>query len=266
MSIITQALKKAEREQQLAHGGTAWVPPASTEAKAPHRHGQALWIVVAAVFAVSFGAGLHAWLSGPAAQVNAPANAVRSMPTPQLRTTGPGQVPGPDGRPAHQVAKAVPNRRPVQLQRAGVTPIRPVTAAAARPPAAPGIAADHLSRGNALYREGEFSSALHMYQIALALSPHDVKVRNNLGITYIQLAMFDEAVTAFKEALRLDNSYSLAYYNLACLYGRTGDAENAVGYLRQAVALEPESRAWAIADSDFAPVRDAPAFRALVEP
>ena len=266
MSIITQALKKAEREQHMPRGGTAWAPPASMETKAPRRHGQALWVVVAAAFAVSFGAGLHAWFSGPAAQVDSPTNAARAMPTSQLRTTGPGQVPGPDGRPAHQVAKAVPNRRPVQLQRAGVTPIRPVIAAAARRPAAPDIAADYLSRGNALYRQGEFLSALHMYQTALALSPDDVKVRNNLGITYLQLAMFDEAVAAFKEALGLDSSYSLAYYNLACLYGRTGDVENAVGYLRQAMAFKPETRAWAIADSDFAPVRDAPAFRELVEP
>ena len=266
MSIITQALKKAEREQQMARGGTASVSPASTETKAPRRHGQALWVVVAAAFAVSFGAGLHAWFSGPAAQVDAPASAARSRPTPQLRTTEPGQVPGPDGRPAHQIAKAVPNQRPVPLQRARVTPIRPVTAALARPPAAPDIAADYLSRGNALYRQNEFLSALHMYQTALALSPHDVKTRNNLGITYIQLAMFDEAVDTFKEALGLDSSYSLAYYNLACLYGRIGDVENAVGYLRQAVALQPETRGWAIADSDFAPVRDAPAFRELVEP
>ena len=58
-----------------------------------------------------------------------------------------------------------------------------------------------------------------MYQTALALNPLDVKTRNNLGITYIQLAMFDEAVDAFKEALGLDSSYSLAYYNLACVYG-----------------------------------------------
>ena len=266
MSIITQALKKAERERQMARGGTASVSPASTETKAPRRHGQALWVVVAAAFAVSFGAGLHAWFSGPAAQVDAPASAARSRPTPQLRTTGPGQVSGPDGRPAHQVAKAVPNQRPVPLQRARVTPIRPVTAALARPPAAPDIAADYLSRGNALYRQNEFLSALHMYQTALALSPHDVKTHNNLGITYIQLAMFDEAVDTFKEALGLDSSYSLAYYNLACLYGRIGDVENAVGYLRQAVALQPETRGWAIADSDFAPVRDAPAFRELVEP
>ena len=266
MSIITQALKKAEREQQLARGATAWAPAASTESKAPHRHGQALWIVVAAVFAVSFGAGLHAWLSGPAAQVDSAANAARSMPAPQVRTTGPGQLPGPDGRPAHRVAKAVPNRRPAPFQRVGVTPIRPVTAAAARPPAAPDMAADYLSRGNALYRQGEFFSALRMYQTTLTLSPHDVKARNNLGITYTRLAMFDEAVAAFKEALGLDSSYSLAYYNLACLYGRTGEVENAVDYLRQAVALRAEARAWAIADSDFAPVRDAPAFRELVEP
>ena len=66
--------------------------------------------------------------------------------------------------------------------------------------------------------------------------------------------------------MRLDSSYSLAYYNLACVQARAGNAESAAAYLQQAAAIAPEARDWARTDSDFAAVRDAPEFRQILEP
>ena len=100
----------------------------------------------------------------------------------------------------------------------------------------------------------------------MALDPLDVKARNNLGSAYLQLTLDDRAMAAFQEVLRLDDSYSLAHYNLACVHARAGNVESAAAYLLQAVAIEPEARDWASADADFASVRNAPEFRQLLEP
>lgn len=262
MSIINQALKKVQREQQLAHGDMAWTPPAATPAGAPQRRGQALWIVTAALFALSLGATLHAWLISPTAQVG-------TDPAPARTTT----APLPHVRPV-QLTKdaradfaAVPEQQPGEPETATVAPVPPVQVAAVRRPIpSAATVAGYVSRGNALYRQGEYQGAIDMYQAALTLNPVDVKARNNLGSAYLQLAMDDRATAAFQEVLRLDSSYSLAYYNLACVQARAGNVQSSAAFLRQAIAIAPEARAWARADSDFARVRGALEFRQLLEP
>ena len=267
MSIINQALKKAQCERQRAQGGTTWVSPASTGAGAPRRRGQVLWIVTAALFALSLGAALHAWLTSPTANVEAVTEPDRPVATslPQPRSVQPAMAAVTGSRPARQPVGAVPGQRHDQPEAVGVAPVRPVRGAAARRPTLP-AAADYTARGNILYRQGEYHRAIDMYEAALALNPLAVKARNNLGSAYLQLAMDDRAAAAFEEALRLDESYSLAYYNLACVQARAGNAKGAAAYLRQAAAIEPQARVWARADSDFARVRNAPEFRRLLEP
>lgn len=267
MSIINQALKKAQRERQRAQGGTAWVSSASTGAGAPRRRGQTFWIVTAALFALSLGATLHAWLTSPTAHVETPSEPDRPVAAaipPQPEQPAMDAVTG--SKPARQPGDAVPKQRAVQPRTAGVAPVRPVRGAPARRPALPATAADYIARGNALYRQGEYPRAIDMYKAALALNPLAVKARNNLGSAYLQLTMDDRAAAAFEEALRLDDSYSLAYYNLACVQARAGNVNGAAAYLRQAAAIEPRARDWARTDGDFARVRNAPEFRQLLEP
>ncbi len=268
MSIINKALKKAQREQQLVHGGTPWVLPASAEAAAPRRRGQTVWIVGAALFALSLGATLHAWLASPTAQVETVFEPGRSVTGPILQPEPekPSKEVGMGFRPARQIVNAVPKRQPDLPRAASVAPVQPVQFALARRPNPPVTAADYIARGNALYHQGEYQRAIDTYQAALSLDPLDVKARNNLGSAYLQLTLDDRAMAAFQEVLRLDDAYSLAYYNLACVYARAGNVESAVAYLLQAVAIEPEARNWASTDTDFASVRNAPEFRQLLEP
>jgi tetratricopeptide (TPR) repeat protein len=268
MSIINKALKKAQREQQLVQGSTPWVLPASAAVEAPRRRGQMAWIVGAALFALSLGVTLHAWLASPTAQVETVIEPGRSAtdPAPQPEPEKPTKEAGMGFRPARQIVKAVPNSQPDLPRTASIAPVRPAQIALARRPNPPVTAADYIARGNALYRQGKYQRAIDMYQAALALDPLDVKARNNLGSAYLQLTLDDRAMAAFQEVLRLDDSYSLAHYNLACVHARAGNVESAAAYLLQAVAIEPEARDWASADADFASVRNAPEFRQLLEP
>ena len=82
----------------------------------------------------------------------------------------------------------------------------------------------------------------------------------------MQMAMDTRAIEELHKALRADSSYSLAYYNLACVYARSGNSPMAAQYLQQAIALEPQARTWAHTDVDFARVRSAPEVQQLLGP
>jgi tetratricopeptide (TPR) repeat protein len=58
--------------------------------------------------------------------------------------------------------------------------------------------------------------------------------------------------------------YAGLYYNLACCESLAGRADDAVGHLRQAIDMSERFRDYASDDSDFDPIRDAPAFKKLL--
>jgi tetratricopeptide (TPR) repeat protein len=75
---------------------------------------------------------------------------------------------------------------------------------------------------------------------------------------------YAEAADRGREVIEANPQYAGPLYNLACcesLAGRTGDA---IEHLRQAVEQSEQLRALAKEDSDLDPIRDEPAFKALV--
>ena len=139
MSIISQALKKAQREQQSAPGGTAWVLPAAPQAGAPRRRGQALWIVTAALVALSLGVTLHAWLGSPTAGVETASEAARpgAAPLPQPQAMQPTKAAATDSEPARQRVTPAPRQAPAP---ANDRPRRPGSCRAGHCGPAPGPA------------------------------------------------------------------------------------------------------------------------------
>ena len=277
MSIINQALKKAQRERRQPPDRESWVDAAPLRAAAPAGRRALLWVSAAVVFVLGSGAALHGWLNGPSAHLPAGLGPARSVAdsAPPVRpapsTTPPPRATEPRAtEPAARVPPAAPRERPTPRERAtpaetaAVTPPRPVRSTA--PPPAALAPAEYVSRGNDLYRQGDYRAAVDSYQAALALRPGDLQARNNLGIAYMQLAMDDRAIAAFEDALRRDGAYGLAYYNLACVHARAGRAAEAAGYLRRAVEIEPGARDWARTDGDFDTVRESPQFRRQLEP
>ena len=265
MSIINQALKKAQRERRQAPDRESWVDGAPLRAAAPSARRPLLWAAAALVFALGSGAALHAWLSGPTAHLPTVLGPARSVadaapPVRPAASTPPARTTEPEAR----ALPPAPRDQPAPSETAAVTPAPAIPPSAApRAVPAPG---DDVSRGNDLYRQGDYRAAVDRYQAALALRPGDLKARNNLGIAYMQLAMDDRAMAAFEEVLRLDGAYGLAYYNLACVHARAGRVAEAVDHLRRAVEIEPRAREWARTDGDFDSIRESPPFRRQLEP
>jgi hypothetical protein len=57
----------------------------------------------------------------------------------------------------------------------------------------------------------------------------------------------------------------IAQYNLACFYALSGEKEQAVHTLDQALQLAPDLTEWSRQDPDFANIRDDPAYQTLYE-
>ena len=266
MSIINQALRKAQRERRGTHEGESWVRSAPLGATPKSRRRPALWVVSAVFFVLGLGAVLQTWLTGPAAHLPAALRPVRPVAdaAPQAQPLPLTEPPLQTAESGTRALPSAPRPRPTQPRTTTVTAVQPVQSTAARQPTlAPGR---YVSQGNDLYRQGRYRGAVDMYQAALALQPGDLKARNNLGTAYMQLAMDDRAIAAFEEILRLDSTYGLAYYNLACVYARAGNVAEAADFLLRAMEIEPRARDWASTDSDFALVRDTPQFRRHLEP
>jgi Flp pilus assembly protein TadD len=102
--------------------------------------------------------------------------------------------------------------------------------------------------------------------VALSLDPHNVATHNNYGNLLVEQARLDEAEAEYLQAISLDPSHPKPYYNLACVYALRNKNNEAIPFLKKALALSPALRQDAATDSDFDPLRQDPRFQALLEP
>jgi len=135
-------------------------------------------------------------------------------------------------------------------------------------------AAYHVIQGERAEKEDRFNDALSSYEKALLIFPglkglqrriglihlrqkdyesaadafekvpleEDLTfgLANNLGVSYLAMEEYDKAEQNFLVATKLNPQYSLAYFNLATLYMRTGDLEKASTYFERYLTLKPE--------------------------
>jgi len=92
---------------------------------------------------------------------------------------------------------------------------------------------------------GDLEAAIASYHDALALSPNDGMLWNDLGRCFLILGRFDEAVGALRRALAVDPDLTYAYRNLAtCHRLAADDREMArLAGLAERADLSPEERA-----------------------
>ena len=104
------------------------------------------------------------------------------------------------------------------------------------------LAQIHFVMGNQNYGEGNFGLALdHFYEIT-KIMPYWAVVYNSIGLTYLKLEDYENAVENFNKSIELSgNTYAHAFYNLGYLYFKQGDTEKAYEYRNKACELEPEN-------------------------
>ena len=98
----------------------------------------------------------------------------------------------------------------------------------------------HYYLGRIRFERHNLPAALESLRSTVALDPGSVRGFNHLGQTYEGLARFEDARAAYKKAIELDQREvkrsEWPYFNLGVLSLKEGRAEEAAGWLREALA------------------------------
>ncbi|NLI92389.1 MAG: polysaccharide deacetylase family protein [Peptococcaceae bacterium] len=114
--------------------------------------------------------------------------------------------------------------------------------------------------------QGRHTEGIDLIKQALTLKPDFEYGHFNLGLANELAGNWNTAISAYQTALRYDSRDAWAYYGIASIYGRQGNVDQTVTYLKQAIDIEPDARETAKAEHDFDPVRKSAKFQALLKP
>ena len=90
------------------------------------------------------------------------------------------------------------------------------------------------------YSRGRYEEAITAFTEAILIAPHSSYLRLMRGLSYDKLNELDNAIADFTEAIRLNPSSAGAYNNRAAVYDRKGNKEQALSDLEQALLIDPE--------------------------
>jgi Tfp pilus assembly protein PilF len=277
MSIINQALKKAQREQLLCQ------PPSLPGMRHADTAAQAKpWFVIIAGFAVALGLGaiLHSWLSVPMIPGLGDDVASETMPESTIATPHLVSVPRPVTPPTQQVTiipalnlssidtpgqSSEPDTRPRNAVSAGQYPTlalsSPPYAVSSLPPAvtsslpptlAPLTRSAEAARRDRPRAQTLFNQALEsqaagavertrlLLEQALQYDPTLIVAYNSLGNLYYQQQQYQQAITMYERALALDPQYAKARNNLGSTYLRLDMDDQALAELHKALQADSE--------------------------
>jgi tetratricopeptide (TPR) repeat protein len=117
--------------------------------------------------------------------------------------------------------------------------------------------------GTLYAHQRQLTAAIDEFQTAIQFAPNYAIVRNNLGSAYFLIGQEELAIQEFLAALRIDGTYVSPLYNLASLYARRGDTGQAVAFLTRALAIEPAVLTWLQEDPDFDAIKASPEIQRL---
>ena len=106
-----------------------------------------------------------------------------------------------------------------------------------RKPAAEGRT-EWLKRAIALEKKKDWQLLLDWCRLWADSEPENVAAWYNLGITYYELKRYNDAIEAYRHAIRIDPKDALAWYNLGDACGQSGNRTAALGAVRELRRLD----------------------------
>jgi tetratricopeptide (TPR) repeat protein len=91
-----------------------------------------------------------------------------------------------------------------------------------------------------LGKQGKLDEAVSLFREALKINPEFKEAYNNLGIALLSQGKLDEAISQFREALKINPEYVNARYNLGTLLANQGKLDEAMSHFREALRLNPK--------------------------
>jgi tetratricopeptide (TPR) repeat protein len=97
-----------------------------------------------------------------------------------------------------------------------------------------------LDLAQALQDVGRLQHARKAYNIALSMVPGNVGIRNNLANIALALGDTTGAISRYKDILRRDSAQADIWLNLGVVYAQTGKRQEAIEAWRQALRIDPD--------------------------
>ena len=98
----------------------------------------------------------------------------------------------------------------------------------------------HNQLGNRLQAEGKLDEAISHYREAIRIKPKYARAHYNLGCALFRLDGLDEAISCYNKALELKPDYAEAENNLGALLAKQRRFHEAIGHFRQALQIKPD--------------------------
>lgn len=93
----------------------------------------------------------------------------------------------------------------------------------------------HTLLGNLYDKTGKKEAAINHYEKALDNDPEFIPALSALALQHASKKEYDDAVFLFKKVLKIDANQPEIYYNIACLYSKQNQIENALIWLQKAI-------------------------------
>ena len=119
-------------------------------------------------------------------------------------------------------------------------------------------------KGIALAYNGNFEKGMQQIDQSLKLNPNYGYARFNKALAYELYEHYDEAIIWYKKDLEVEK-FEWSYYGIASIYGRKGDVNNTVKYLKLAIVINPSVKNNAKNEKDFDNVRNHMEFNELIK-
>jgi len=87
---------------------------------------------------------------------------------------------------------------------------------------------------------GRYEEAIYAYKQAIRIKPDDAEAHYNLGVAYGTLGRGQNEIESYKQAIRIKPDYAEAHYNLGIAYGNLGRWQEAVESFKQAIRIKPD--------------------------
>jgi tetratricopeptide (TPR) repeat protein len=97
----------------------------------------------------------------------------------------------------------------------------------------------HSSLGAAYYDQGRTDEAITHYRQAVKINPRYKDAHNNLGVALRGQGHIEEALAQFEEALSIDPRYKEAHLGLALTLGGVGQVPQAIAHYQEALSIDP---------------------------
>lgn len=99
------------------------------------------------------------------------------------------------------------------------------------------------TQGLELSKSGKFEEAVTAFKQAIKLKPDYAEAHSNLGDAYAQLKQFKKAIDEYKQAIRYKPDLAMAYNNMGTAYYELGEHKKAIEAYKEAIRLDPKRAA-----------------------